>query len=93
MWDYSFFVFISGDVTTLNALDAIESNITRGSRTCLNWELSEMIAAVHQGVIKVEIKRDQNASEASDEDLMDAFSRGFITHNTWLHLSAPSTIR
>ena len=74
-------IFISGDVITLNALDVIESNIMRGSRTCLNWELSEMIAAVHQGVITVEIKHDQNASEASDEDPMDAFSRGFITHN------------
>ena len=49
------------------------------SHTCLNWELSEIIATVHQGVITVEIKRDQNASKASDEDPMDAFSRRFIT--------------
>ena len=52
-----------------------------------------MIATVHQGVIMVEIKRDQNASEASDEDPTDAFSRRFIMRDTWLHLSAPSTIR
>ena len=38
-----------------------------------------MIAIVHQRVITVEIKRDQNASEASDEDPTDAFSRLFIT--------------
>ena len=51
-----------------------------------------MIATVHQGVITVEIKRDQNASEASDEDPTDAFSRHFIMRDTWLHLSATSTI-
>ena len=62
------------------------------SRTCLYGELSEMIATVHQRVITVEIKRDQNASEAFDEDLTNAFSRRFITRDTWLHLSAPSTI-
>ena len=63
------------------------------SRTCLYGELSEMIATVHQGVITVEIKRDQKASEASDEDPTDAFSTRFITRKMWLHLSAPSTIR
>ena len=63
------------------------------SHTCLYGELSEMIATVHQGVITVEIKRDQNSSEASDEDPTDAFSMHFITRNKWLHLSAPSTIR
>ena len=47
-----------------------------------------MISTVHQGVITIEIKRDQNASEASDEDPTDAFSRRFITRDTWLHLSA-----
>ena len=31
-------------------------------------------------VITVEIKRDQNASEASDEDPMDAFSRRSREH-------------
>ena len=51
-----------------------------------------MITTVHQGVIIVEIKRDQNTSKASDEDPTDAFSRHFITHDTWLHLSAPSMI-
>ena len=51
-----------------------------------------MIAIVHQGVITVEIKRDQNASEASDEDPTYAFSRRFITRDTWLRLSAPSMI-
>ena len=40
----------------------------------------------------VEIIRDQNAAEASDEDPTDAFSRRFITQDMWLHLSAPSTI-
>ena len=29
------------------------------SRMCLNWELSEMIAIVYQGVIMVEIHRDR----------------------------------
>ena len=38
-----------------------------------------MIATVHQGVITVEIKRDQNASESSDEDPTEAFSRRFKT--------------
>ena len=51
-----------------------------------------MIATVHQGVITVEIKRDQNASEASDEDPTYAFSRHFITHDTWLHPMRPSEI-
>ena len=51
-----------------------------------------MITTVHQGVITVEIKCDQNAFEASDEDPTDAFSRRFITRDMWLHLSAPSTI-
>ena len=51
-----------------------------------------MIATIHQGVITVEIKRDQNASEASDEDLTDAFSRHFIMRDTWLHLSVPLMI-
>ena len=32
MWDYSFFVFILGDVAALNVLDAIELNIARGLR-------------------------------------------------------------
>ena len=63
------------------------------SRTCLYGELSEMIVTIHQGLITVEIKRDENASEASNEDLTDAFSRHFITRDTWPHLSAPSTIR
>ena len=62
------------------------------SRTCLYGELSEMIATVHQEVITVEIKHDQNASETSDEDPTDAFSRHFITRDTRLHLSAPSMI-
>ena len=62
------------------------------SSTCLYGELSEMIATVYQGVITVEIKRDQNASEASDEDPTDAFLRYFITRDTWLHLSPPSMI-
>ena len=52
------------------------------SRTCLYGELSEMTVTVHQGVITVDIKRDQNTSEASDEDPTDAFSRRFITHDT-----------
>ena len=56
------------------------------------WGVSEMIATVHQGVITVKIKCDQTAPEAFDEDLTDAFSRHFITRDTWLHLSAPSTI-
>ena len=51
-----------------------------------------MIATAHQGVIMVEIKRDQNASEVSDEDLTDAFSRRFITRDMWLHPSASSMI-
>ena len=51
-----------------------------------------MIATVHQGLITVEIKRDQNASEAFDKDPMDALSGHFITRDTRLHLSAPSTI-
>ena len=51
-----------------------------------------MIMTVRQGVITVEIKRDQNASEAFDEDPVDAFSRRFITRDMWLHLSTPSTI-
>ena len=40
-----------------------------------------MIATVNQGVKTVEIKRDQNASEASDEDPTDAFSRCFKTRD------------
>ena len=62
------------------------------SSTCLYGELSEMIATVHQGVITVEIKRNQNTSEAFDEDPSDAFSRHFIMHDMWFHLSAPSMI-
>ena len=51
-----------------------------------------MIATVHQGFITVQIKCDQNTSEASNEDPTDAFSKHFIMRETWLHLSIPSTM-
>ena len=70
----------------------MQSSPDHQSRTCLYGEISEMIATFHQGVITVEIKRNQNTYEASDEDPTDAFSRHFITHDTRLHLSAPLTI-
>ena len=50
------------------------------STTCLNWDLSEMIATVHQGVITVDIKTQGNASGASDRDPTAAVSMRFITH-------------
>ena len=44
-----------------------QSLLDHQSRTCVYAGLSEMIATVHQRVITVEIKQDQNASAACDE--------------------------
>ena len=50
------------------------------STTCLNWDLSEIIATVHQGVITIKIKTHGNASGASNRDPTAAVSIRFITH-------------
>ena len=58
----------------------IRSSSDHKSTTCLNWDLSEMIAIVHQGVIMIEIKTHGYASGASDRDPTAAVSMRFITH-------------
>ena len=59
------------------------------STPSLNWDLSEMIATDHQGVITVKIKTHRNASGALNRDPTAAVS---MRISTWHHLTCPIAI-